>query len=106
MQTTTAEKTETLRGYAKGISEATGILDSRKLGMIENYMRNCYFNSTHRKGKWVTKLFGVLYWVKAYKKDLWHISDTLVNDIRNRDTYPNRYAKWTYCQNLKKGTSK
>jgi hypothetical protein len=60
----------------------------------------------YRKGKWVTKLFGVLYWVKAYKKDLWHISDTLVNDIRNRDTYPNRYAKWTYCQNLKKGTSK
>jgi hypothetical protein len=46
MQTTTAEKTETLRGFAKGISEATGILDSRKLGMIENYMRNCYFNST------------------------------------------------------------
>ena len=38
--------TETLRGYAKGISEATGILDSGKLGMIENYMRNCYFNST------------------------------------------------------------
>lgn len=38
--------TETLRGYAKGISEATGILDSGKLGMIESYMRNCYFNST------------------------------------------------------------
>ena len=38
--------TETLRGYAKGISEATGILDSGKLDMIESYMRNCYFNST------------------------------------------------------------
>jgi len=37
---------------------------------------------------------------------LWHISDTLVNDIMNRDTYPNRYAKWTYCQNLKKVTTK
>ena len=47
MQMTTAgTTTETLRGYAKGISEATGILDSKKLGMIENYMRNCYFNST------------------------------------------------------------
>ena len=60
----------------------------------------------YRKGKWATKLFGVLYWVKAYKKDLWHISNTLVNDIRNRDIYPNEYRKWTYCQNLKKGTSK
>lgn len=44
--TTTTQTTETLRGYAKGISEATGILDSKKLGMIESYMRNCYFNST------------------------------------------------------------
>ena len=46
MINTTIQSTETLRGYAKGISEATGILDSKKLGMIENYMRNCYFNST------------------------------------------------------------
>ena len=38
--------TETLRGYARRISDATGILDSQKLWAIENYMRNCYFNST------------------------------------------------------------
>jgi hypothetical protein len=60
----------------------------------------------YRKGKWVTKLYGVLYWVKAYKKDLWHISDSLVNAIRNRDTYPIAYREWTYCKNFKNGASK
>lgn len=38
--------TKTLAGYAKSISDATGIVDSAKLEMVENYMRNCYFNST------------------------------------------------------------
>ena len=37
---------QNLVGYAKAISEATGIVDMPKLGMVENYMRNCYFNST------------------------------------------------------------
>ena len=37
---------QNLVGYAKAISEATGIVDMLKLGMVENYMRNCYFNST------------------------------------------------------------
>lgn len=38
--------TKTLVGYAKSISDATGLVDSAKLEMVENYMRNCYFNST------------------------------------------------------------
>ena len=38
--------TKNLVGYTKAISEATGIVDLPKLRMVENYMRNCYFNST------------------------------------------------------------
>ena len=37
---------QNLVGYAKHISDATNIVDAPKLAMIENYMRNCYFNST------------------------------------------------------------
>jgi len=60
----------------------------------------------YRKGKWATKLFGVLYWVKANKKDLWHISDKLMNAIRNRDEFPIAYREWTYCKNFKEVTTK
>ena len=37
---------QNLVGYAKLISDATSIVDAPKLVMIEEYMRNCYFNST------------------------------------------------------------
>jgi hypothetical protein len=37
---------QNLVGYAKSISDATGIVDLVKLEMIGNYMRNVYFHST------------------------------------------------------------
>jgi len=56
---------------------------------------------TYKNRMWETELFGVRYLVKALKKDLWHISDSLINAIRNSDIYPLDYAEWLKARSLK-----
>jgi hypothetical protein len=56
---------------------------------------------SYARGLWNTKHNDTPYSVRAMKKDLWHISDKLINAIRNRDVNPENWSTWLRVKNFK-----